>query len=82
VTTKAAILHSIRRKCIDCSGGRPGGVRKCAVTACDLRPFRMGADPEPSRSRGFAKSTVYTGGFDGGGHERVRTSAAPARLDA
>jgi hypothetical protein len=60
VTTKAEILRSIRRKCLDCSGHQPSEVRDCKITGCDLWPYRLGRDPEPSRNRGFAKSLVYT----------------------
>lgn len=36
---------AIREKCIDCSGGSPTEVRKCAVFKCALWPFRMGRSP-------------------------------------
>jgi hypothetical protein len=61
VTTKTAILQAIRHKCLDCSVYQPTEVRECPVTTCGLWPFRFGVDPEPSRTRGFAKSPVYTG---------------------
>ena len=61
MTTKADILQAIRRKCLDCSCFQPAEVRECPVSTCDLWPFRLGRDPDPSRSRGFAKSSVYTG---------------------
>ena len=60
MTTKAAILRAIRQKCLDCSGGRPGEVRICPAVRCELWPYRMGSDPDPSPSRGFARSIVYT----------------------
>jgi hypothetical protein len=66
VTTKAAVLQAIRRKCVECCCGQPGEVQKCHLTACDLWPYRFGRDPDPSPNRGFAKSTVYTGDSDGG----------------
>ena len=37
---------------------QPGEVRDCPVSTCHLWPFRMGLDPEPSRTRGFRKSAV------------------------
>ena len=61
MTTKTAILQAIRHKCLDCSVDQPIEVRECPVTRCALWPFRFGTDPEPSRTRGFAKSPVYTG---------------------
>lgn len=54
MTTKASILHAIREKCIDCSCHQLGEIRTCAVITCALWPYRMGADPEPSTTRGFA----------------------------
>ena len=63
MTTKADILQAIRRKCLDCSCFQPSEVRECLLSTCDLWPFRLGRDPDPSRSRGFAKSSVYTGDF-------------------
>ncbi len=63
MTTKAAILKTIRAKCLDCSCHQPQEVRLCPVQTCDLWPFRFGKDPSPSR-RGFAvKSSVYTNDF-------------------
>ena len=60
MTTKAAILKTIRAKCLDCSCHQPQEVRLCPVQTCDLFPFRFGRDPNPSR-RGFgAKPFVYT----------------------
>jgi hypothetical protein len=60
MTTKAAILQAIRNKCLDCSCQQPGEVRECPVATCDLWPYRFGRDPEPSRSRGFARPNGYT----------------------
>jgi hypothetical protein len=61
MTTKAAILQAIRQKCLDCSCQQPGEVRECPVTTCDLWPYRFGRDPEPNRTRGFAKPDGSTG---------------------
>jgi hypothetical protein len=61
VTTKADILHTIRHKCLDYSCFQPGEVRECPVTTCALWPYRFGRDPDPNRTRGFAKSCAYTG---------------------
>jgi hypothetical protein len=60
MTTRSAVLQVIRRKCLDCSVYQPAEVRECPVTRCALWPFRFGTDPEPSRTRGFAKASVYT----------------------
>ncbi len=40
-------IKSIRRKCVDCSGGLKGEVRGCQITACELHPYRMGKRPPP-----------------------------------
>ena len=61
MTTKTAVLQAIRHKCLDCSVYQQAEVRGCPVTRCALWPFRFGTDPEPSRTRGFAKPSVYTG---------------------
>ena len=61
MTTKTAILQAIRHKCLDCSVYQPIEVRECPVSTCGLWPFRFGVDPDPSRTRGFAKSPVYKG---------------------
>ena len=61
MTTKAEILQAVRRKCLDCSCFQPSEIRECPVSTCDLWPYRFGRDPDPSRSRGFAKSSVHTG---------------------
>lgn len=60
MTAKAVVLQAIRQKCLDCSAGQPSEVRECPVTTCGLWPYRLGRDPEPSQTRGFAKSPVYT----------------------
>jgi hypothetical protein len=67
MTTKAQVLDSIRAKCLDCSCYQPSEVRECPVTTCGLWPFRMGRDPDPSKSRGFAKSSLYKTDFEEGG---------------
>lgn len=67
MTTKSDILKSIRRKCVDCSGGQIAEVKLCTVQKCDLWPFRFGMDPNPSKT-GFAKNPARTRGiFDGKG---------------
>jgi hypothetical protein len=66
MTTKTAILQSIRHKCLDCCCQQPAEVRECRVTRCALWPFRFGTDPDPSQSRGFAKPSVYTASSEPG----------------
>jgi hypothetical protein len=63
MTTKTDILRAIRRKCLDCSCEQPGEVQKCPVTACELWPFRLGLDPEPSR-RGFGRALAQADATD------------------
>jgi hypothetical protein len=38
-------LRMIRKRCIDCSGGRDPDVRACAFKDCALHPFRMATNP-------------------------------------
>lgn len=60
MTAKQDILHVIRLKCLDCCCYQVGEVRKCPVTTCRLWPYRFGRDPNPSTTRGFAKTNVST----------------------
>jgi hypothetical protein len=67
MTTKAAILKAIRRKCLDCSCYQPKEVELCPCTRCELHPYRFGKDPTPAK-RGFAKNPSSTrANFDGAG---------------
>ena len=79
MTTKAAILQAIRQKCLDCSCQQPGEVRECPVTTCDLWPYRFGRDPEPSRTRGFARPNGYTSDSSARRPERHPDSAPTSR---
>lgn len=54
MSTKAEILKSIRRKCIDCCAGQLAEVRLRQLQHCDLWRYRLGVDPDPART-GFAK---------------------------
>jgi hypothetical protein len=65
MTTKAEILKAIRRKCTDCSGGQSSEVKLCPVRRCELWPFRLGIDPNPSKT-GFAKNPAPTRGIFSG----------------
>jgi hypothetical protein len=57
MTTKGAILRAIRENCLDCCCGSTAEVKDCAVgTKCQLFPYRMGSDPNPSKNRGFKKN--------------------------
>jgi hypothetical protein len=82
VTTKADILKAIRHKCLDCSCYQPGEVQKCHVTTCGLWPFRFGKDPDPSRTRGFAKLPVYTDDFEEQTGKSDARSDVPSTEDA
>lgn len=55
MTTKTEILKTIRRHCIECSGGVRTEADKCTVQRCRLHPFRFGRDPTPARGKGVAK---------------------------
>lgn len=58
MTTKAELLKAVRKHCLDCCCGYASEVKNCAVgIKCRLFPYRKGADPTPSNSRGFKKST-------------------------
>jgi hypothetical protein len=39
-------LEAIRAHCLHCSAGKPGEVRLCPVTRCNLHPFRFGKLPK------------------------------------
>ena len=52
-------LKSIRKHCLDCSGGSPKNVRECEIQDCPLFGFRFGKN---ARRKGLKKS------FDGATH--------------
>ena len=62
MTTKASILRSIRKKCLDCSVYQPAEVRKCTAYTCDLHPYRFGRDPSPTKGIGFGKRPASASG--------------------
>ena len=39
-------VQSIRKKCLECQGGRYSLVRKCAEFQCSLYRYRMGKRPK------------------------------------
>lgn len=43
-------IKSIRKKCLECSGGQPGEVRKCPIKRCALYGYRMGHRPKDKES--------------------------------
>jgi hypothetical protein len=53
MTTKAELLKAVRAKCLDCCCHQVAEVKSCTATRCELWPYRMGRDPNPS-GRGFA----------------------------
>lgn len=48
---KNSALLAIRAKCLECSSGSDGEVRKCTLTHCALYPFRMGKRPGTKSAR-------------------------------
>lgn len=44
-TTKAALLKTIRLKCMDCTMSQPKEIELCPCGDCPLWPFRFGKDP-------------------------------------
>jgi len=42
---RQTLMKAVRRHCIDCCVYQSSEVRKCVAVACDLWPFRMGANP-------------------------------------
>lgn len=50
------LLQAIRRRCVDCCGGKKDEVRRCTATACPLWPYRMATDPwhPPTAAGGLA----------------------------
>jgi hypothetical protein len=81
VTSKAVVLQAIRQKCLDCCVYQPTEVRECTVYTCGLWPYRLGMDPHPSQTRGFAKSPVYAADFGQGG-QTASAGADPTDLVA
>ena len=59
MTTKKEILNSVRRFCIECSGGSKREAALCSVHTCFLHRLRFGRDPDPNQNTGFAKSNAY-----------------------
>ena len=47
------LLKVIRAKCIECCCGNRVEVKLCAITDCDLHPYRLGKNP-------FSNRTPYT----------------------
>ena len=38
-------LKSIRKHCVECSGGSHAEVKRCVIPECNLYPYRMGKSP-------------------------------------
>ncbi len=57
MTTKNNILKEIRKHCLGCCCGSTKEVELCSVN-CQLKPFRFGKDPSPSRKNNFVKSPL------------------------
>lgn len=43
-------VMAIRKKCVDCCCGVLSEVRECSVIACPLHKFRMGTNPNYTRT--------------------------------
>ena len=68
MTMKSEILKAIRHKCIECCCGQKAEVRLCHLSACGLWHYRLGMEPNPSKT-GFAKNPSPTRGvFSRKGH--------------
>ena len=46
---KRPILDAIRQNCVECCAGNSAEVRRCAMIACPMWPYRMGTNPFVSR---------------------------------
>jgi|TARA_R110000744_G_scaffold227915_1_gene345954 hypothetical protein len=55
IHTKRPILQVIRAKCIDCCCGDRSEVKRCAITDCDLHPYRLGKNPFSTRGAGMTQ---------------------------
>lgn len=44
-------IKTIRKHCVDCSGGSFAEVERCPVTSCILWPWRFGKDPRRTGKR-------------------------------
>jgi len=53
-------LKSIRKYCIECSGGSPKEVKLCPIEDCPFYPFRFGKNPNRAGigGKGFPKEFV------------------------
>lgn len=38
-------VKAIRKKCLECAGGRPKETRECETATCPLYPYRLGRNP-------------------------------------
>lgn len=45
--SKKNLLMAIKAKCLDCSCGSIGEVKRCEIPTCPLYPFRSGKDQKP-----------------------------------
>ena len=79
MTTKAAVLQAIRRKCLDCSVYQPAEVRECTAYTCDLHPYRFGRDPNPAKGIGFGKQYASAADSDNQS-DMAATTAWPPKL--
>jgi hypothetical protein len=52
-TLPRTALKALRRRCLDCSSNRVGEVRSCKFTSCSLHPYRLGKNPNITRSEAW-----------------------------
>lgn len=55
-------VQAIRKKCVECSGGKVSEVRSCQVVTCALHLFRLGTNPN-REGIGNKKFTDSSGHF-------------------
>lgn len=71
--TAEDLLRVIRKHCLDCSGGSRKDVRNCAISYCDLWPYR-----NPPRKKGEEKvkgqMTIFDWIGDGDGDTGKKSS--------
>ena len=77
MTTKAQLLKAVRAKCLDCCCYQVAEVKACTATRCELWPYRMGRDPNPS-GRGFAKNPTASREVFGSGDTKAVDHAPKA----
>ena len=65
MTTKTMLLRAVRAKCVDCCCHQSSEVKLCTAKGCELWPYRLGMDPNPSRRSAVKNLSPAGGVFDG-----------------